>query len=107
MDKSYLELPERIKKSFPDIDSDCVVDLRNTNTEYAELFQKLAVIKQQHPYIDKILEGDGEIALTAEEHAVFVDCMRLSRKLDDLERLHLYFRGHTDALAYLKEIKAI
>ena len=107
MNKSYLELPERIKDSFPDIDSDCVVDLRNTNTEYAELFQKLAVIKQQHPYIDKILEGDGEIALTAEEHAVFVDCMRLSRKLDDLERLHLYFRGHTDALAYLKEIKAI
>lgn len=107
MNKSYLELPERIKKSFPDIDSDCVVDLRNTNTEYAELFQKLTAIKQQYPYIDKILEGDGEIALTAEEHAVFVDCMRLSRKLDDLERLHLYFRGHTDALAYLKEIKAI
>ena len=107
MNKSYLELPERIKKSFPDTDSDCVVDLRNTNTEYAELFHKLTVIKQQHPYIDKVLEGDGEIALTAEEHAVFVDCMRLSRKLDDLERLHLYFRGHTDALAYLKEIKAI
>lgn len=107
MNKSYLELPERIKKSFPDIDSDCVVDLRNTNTEYAELFQKLTAIKQQHPFIDSVLEGDGEIALTAEEHAVFVDCMRLSRKLDDLERLHLYFRGHTDALAYLKEIKAI
>ena len=55
----------------------------------------------------KVMEDRGEIHLTAEEHAAFVQCLRLSRKLDDRERLQLYFRGHTDAVAYLKKIKAI
>lgn len=51
----------------------------------------------------KVMEDKGEIHLTAEEHAAFVQCLRLSRKLDDMERLQLYFRGHTDAVAYLKK----
>ena len=45
--------------------------------------------------------------MTVEEHAAFVQCLRLSRKLDDMERLQLYFRGHTDAVVYLKKNKAI
>ena len=43
--------------------------------------------------------------LTAEEHAAFAQCLRLSQKLDDMERLQLYFREHTDAVAYLKKSK--
>ena len=57
--------------------------------------------------VAEVMEDKGEIHLTAEEHAAFVQCLRLSRKLDDMERLQLYFRGHTDAVAYLKKIKAI
>ena len=55
----------------------------------------------------KVMEDKGETHLTAEEHAAFVQCLRLSRELDDMERLQLYFRGHTDAVAYLKKIKVI
>ena len=47
----------------------------------------------------KVMEDKGEIHLTEEEHAAFVQCLRLSRKLDDMERLQLYFHGHTDAVA--------
>ena len=53
------------------------------------------------------MEDKGEIHLTAEGHAVFVHYLRLSRKPDNMEHLQLYFRGHTDAVAYLKKIKAI
>ena len=52
-----------------------------------------------------VMEDKGEINQTAEEHAAFVQCLRLLRKLDDMERLQLYFRGHTDAVAYLKKSK--
>lgn len=62
-----------MEDSFPESDSDIVVDLRENN----------------------------------EEHVAFSKYLRLSRKLDDMERLQLYFRGHTDAVAYLKKIKAI
>lgn len=55
--------------------------------------------------IMKVLEDKGEILLTAEEHAAFVQRLRLSRKPDDMERLQFYFRGHADAVAYLKKSK--
>ena len=55
----------------------------------------------------KVMEGKGEIHLTAEEHAAFVQRLRLSRKPDNMEHLQFYFRGHADAVAYLKKIKAI
>lgn len=64
-------------------------------------------MKKRFPCIMKVMEDKGEIQLTTEEHAAFVQCLRLLRKLDDMERLQLYFRGHTDAVAYLKRIKAI
>ena len=69
--------------------------------------QQISDLKKRFPCIMKVMEDRGEIHLTAEEHAAFVHCLRLSRKLDDMERLQLYFRGHTDAVAYLKKIKAI
>ena len=89
MSEFYPDLPDRLKMSFSEIDSDIVVDLRKTDAEYVALYRELAEIKQQHPFIDTILEGEGAIKLSAEE------------------RRHIYFRGHTDAYAYLKEIGAL
>ena len=107
MSDTYFDLPSRLEDSFPEIDSDIVTDLRKTSEEYAEIQQQISDLKKQFPCIMKVMEDKGEIHLTAEEHAAFVQCLRLSRKLDDMERLQLYFRGHTDAVAYLKKIKAI
>ncbi len=33
--------------------------------------------------------------------------MDLGERLEDMERQQIYFRGHTDAVAYLKKIGAI
>ena len=107
MSDTYFDLPSRLEDSFPEIDSDIVTDLRKTSEEYAEIQQQISDLKKRFPCIMKVMEDRGEIHLTAEEHAAFVQCLRLSRKLDDMERLQLYFRGHTDAVAYLKKIKAI
>ena len=52
-------------------------------------------------------EGSGEIRMTAEEHRAYVDYLNLVRQMEDMERQHIYFRGHTDTVAYLKKIKAI
>ena len=107
MSKSYLDLPERIKKSFIDIDSDIVTDLRASDAKYAELFKQVSELKQSHPFIDQVLEGDGDITMTAEEHATFVKCMSLTKRMEDMERQHIYFRGHTDAFSYLKALEAL
>lgn len=73
-------------------------------TESRSVMDKL---KTQYPVIDKMNEGSGEIRMTAEEHQAYVDYLNLARQMEDMERQHIYFRGHTDAVAYLKKIKAI
>lgn len=90
-----------------EIDSDIVTDLRKTSEEYDEIQQQISDLKKRFPCIMKVMEDKGEIHLTIEEQAAFVQCLRLLRQLDDMEHLQLYFRGHTDAVAYFKKIKAI
>ena len=107
MSNTYFGLPSRMEDSFPEIDSDIVTDLRENNEDYAEIHQKISELKRQFPCIAQVMDDKTEVHLTTEEHAVFSKYLRLSRKLEDMERLQLYFRGHMDAVAYLKKIKAI
>lgn len=107
MSKVFFDLPSRIEDGFAEIDSDIMMDLRNTNEEYAILQKQLSELKQQHPFIDKIMEGGGAINLTADEHDVLLQYLHLYRKMENMERLHIYFRGQTDAAAYLKKIKVL
>ena len=37
----------------------------------------------------------------------YMQYLHLVRQRDDMERQQIYFRGHTDAVGYLKKIKAI
>ena len=85
MSDTYFDLPSRIEDAFPEIESDITMDLMETNEEYAALNDEISDWKKKHPFIDKVMKFRAE----------------------DMERLHLYFRGHTDAVAYLKKIKAL
>ncbi len=107
MSDTYFDLPSRMEDSFPEIDSDIVTDLRENNEEYAEIHQQISELKRQFQCIAQVMDSQDELHLTAEEHVAFSKYLRLSRRLDDMERLQFYFRGHTDAVVYLKKIKAI
>ena len=107
MSDTYFDLPSRLEDSFSEIDSDIVTDLRKNSEEYDEIQQQISDLKKRFPCIMKVMEDKGEIHLTAEEHAAFVQYLRPHLRLDDIERMQLYFLGHTDAVAYLKRIKAI
>lgn len=104
---SYFDLPSRIEDYFAEIDSDIVMDLLNADEDYAALSGRMDKLKTQYPVIDKMNEGSGEIRITADEHRAYVAYLSLVRQMEDMERQHIYFRGHTDAVAYLKKIKAI
>lgn len=107
MSNTYFDLPSRLEDDFPRIDSDIVMNLYDTNEKYAEMFQQVSDLKQKYPFIEKLIEGSGELRLTTDEHEAFVRYFRLVRRMEDMERLQIYFRGHTDAVAYLKRIKAL
>ena len=107
MRETYLDLPSRLEDAFSEIDNDIMIELRNEKEEYAELLQKISDLKQKAPFLTDLLESSGEIRLTAEGYAAFTQYLHLVRQWDNMERQQIYFRGHTDAVGYLKKIKAI
>lgn len=106
-DNLYYDLAQRIEDSFSEIENDITVDFRKNNEEYHALYQKISDLKAAHPVISNIMEGEGDISLTAVEHKVVTEYFRLQFKLETMERQQLYFRGHTDCMAYLKKIDAL
>ena len=107
MSNTYFDLPSRLEDDFPRIDSGIVMNLCDTNEEYAEMFQQVSELNQKYPFIEKVIEGSGEVHLTTDEHETLGRYFRLVRRMENMERLQIYFRGHTDAVAYLKKIKAL
>jgi len=104
---SYYDLAQRIADTFSEIDSDISTDLFHTDEEYAALRREAGELQQAHPVIERVLEGEGEISLSADEHAALVRYLNLKLQIEDAERRQIYFRGHTDSFAYLKKIGAI
>jgi dsDNA-binding SOS-regulon protein len=51
-----------------------------------------------------VLDGEGAVRLTAEEHAGLVEHTRTTDEAENRERLNLYLAGHRDCFAYLKKI---
>ena len=100
----YLDLSQRIEESFPEIDNDICMDLFHSNEKYVELFNKSDELQKMHPFIMKVLEGSGEVSLTAEEHGALVEYLSVKIRMEDMERQYIYFHGHKDNFAYLKKI---
>ena len=61
MSDNYFDLPSRIEDAFAEIDSDIVMDLLNTDEDYAVLSDRMDKLKTQYPVIDKMNEDSGEI----------------------------------------------
>ena len=106
MGDSYCPFPERLSAQFTEIDSDVMMSLSESNPEYAALKDQMEDLKRQNPCIATLMEGDGELHLSTEEHETLKEFIRLYMQADNLEREQLYFQGHADGFAYLKMIDA-
>lgn len=106
-DSSYTDLAQRIEESFAEIEDEAIADFKKTDEAYANLYQQISKLKEDNPFIGKVMDGSGDISLTAEEHGVLTEYFRLRFRLDDMERQRLYFRGHTDCISYLKKVGAL
>ena len=100
---TYTDLAQRIEESFAEIEDEALADFKKTDETYAALYQQISKLKADNPFIGKVMDGSGDISLTAEEHEVLTEYFRLRFRLDDMERQRLYFRGHTDCISYLKK----
>ena len=83
------------------------MDLAAVSPEYTESKTQRKELKRQNPVIGALLESNGELSFSAGEHEALKEFIRLYMRADNMEREHIYFRGHADGLAYLKKIGAV
>lgn len=103
-DEVFSGLVELLEERFQEMDSDITVALKDNDGEYATLKAQLAELERQYPFIEQVVEGKGELRLTAEQHARFAEYMRITDEAENIERMNLYLTGHRDCFAYLKRI---
>ena len=107
MNDTYYDLASRLEDTFHEIENDALIELRESNADYVELQKQLFQIKGENPFINALIEGDYEQELSSAQCSALGKFIDMYMRLEELERKHLYFRGHTDAFAYLKRINLI
>ncbi len=68
MDNTYMDLAARLEDSFPDVENEVIMDMRENNEDYAALRGEISDIENKHNFIGRVLNGSGEVHLTEEEH---------------------------------------
>ena len=107
-DQSLLnDLTTRMEERFCDIDSNVCLNLRETDGDYAKMWNETVEMGKLFPVIPKVLEGNGAISLTSEEHAALLRYIGLEQDMANIERRQIYIRGHRDCFSYLKMIGAV
>lgn len=93
-----------LEDGFNEMDSNITFALQESDKKYADIKERIREFEQKFPFIESILDGDGSVRLSAEEHARLVDYIRTSDEAENRERLNLYLAGHRDCITYLKRI---
>ena len=101
------DLIELMEGTFDEVEQSICMDLRESNHEYIELQNETAALAEKYPVIVRHNDHDDDLALTAEEHLALKRYDYLTMIMGDIERLHIYVRGHKDSYAYLKMIGAV
>ena len=94
----------QLEERFEEMDSEITVALTERDEKYAALRARLEELERRFPFIESVMDGEGVVGLTTEEHAWLVEYIRTTDEAENRERLNLYLAGHRDCFAYLKQI---
>ncbi len=100
----FAEMLAQLEERFEEMDSEITVALPDRDKKYAALRARLEELDQSYPFIETVLDGEGAVCLTAEEHAGLMEFIRTTDEAENRERLNLYLAGHRDCFAYLRRI---
>ena len=68
------------------------------------------MVTEESKTVGQIIKGNlltyFNLIFTAQEHEILNQYFRLYFRADNMERKHIYFRGHTDCFSYLEKIEA-
>jgi hypothetical protein len=103
----FCDLVKYMEDYFPEVEGMILEDLGEQDSGYQAVCEQLCSMIRKYPFITAIIEGSGDIVLSAEEHQILKEFFKTDIEKEEIERKQLYFQGHVDGYAYLKKIKAV
>ena len=92
---------------FNEMISDTKVALRNKNTTYKKLLNKVENIMDNYPNLQMIMEDDKDISLTKSDCKMLQKLFNLQIEIQALEEQEIFFLGGREAYYYFKNIEIL
>ena len=82
----YYDLARRVEDTYQEVDSDACVDLRENDEEYSKLWLESIKLQDDFPVIEQVVDGNGEVSLTGEEHEALLRYLELKNEMENMEQ---------------------
>ena len=96
-----------VGNSIGKVDRDTVQELLAEHEEYQTFCAKRKELLNQYPVIEKLLDDNGEVRISEQEHQAVLEYLQVRDKIENKERLYHYLYGHIHCYEYMKKIGVI
>ena len=100
-------LPEWLGILLEKVDRDTVQELLAEHEEYQTFCAKRKELLNQYPVIEKLLDDNGEVRISEQEHQAVLEYLQVRDKIENKVRLYHYLYEHIHCYEYMKKIGVI
>lgn len=88
---------------FEEYLSSVISNLRETNSEYRSIEEKIERLYRQYPKVMAVFDTEKSSDLSEQECTALIEILELRARLCDMQQEAIYFRGCYDSVGYLKK----
>ena len=94
---------DRYSSSFEEYLSSVVNKLRDTDSEYKDIEERIAKLYEDYPSIKAVFDSEQAAELSEQDCKALIDILSLRNRLFDKQQEAIYLRGCYDSIGYLKK----
>ena len=94
---------DRYSSSFEEYLSSVVNKLRDTDSEYKDIEERIAKLYEDYPRVKAVFDLEQAAALSELDCKALIDILSLRNRLFDKQQEAVYLRGCYDSIGYLKK----
>ena len=98
---------DRYSSSFEEYLSSVVNKLRDTDSEYKDIEERIAKLYEDYPRVKAVFDLEQAAALSEPDCKALLEVLTLRNKLFDKQQEAIYLRGCFDSVGYLKKATII
>ena len=98
---------DRYSSSFEEYLSSVVKKLRDTDSEYKDIEERIAKLYEDYPRVKAVFDLEQAAALSEPDCKALIDILSLRNRLFDKQQEAVYLRGCYDSIGYLKKATII